>query len=96
MAVKIIITRTIHEGQIEDLTPLIRKLRTLAAQRPGYISGETLRSVDNPGEYLVISAWNSVEDWKEWEVCKERNSIQSQIDALLGESTEYKIYAYRN
>jgi len=96
MAVKIMIKRTIHEGQIEGLTPMISELRTLASKQHGYISGETLRSIDNPGEYMVISTWNSVGDWKEWELSKERNKIQSQIDMLLGDKTEYKIYTYRN
>ena len=58
----------------------------------GYISGERLRCLDCPGEYGVISTWNMVEDWNNWLNSEERKKIQSQVDALLGETSEYRIY----
>jgi heme-degrading monooxygenase HmoA len=60
----------------------------------GYISGETLRSLDDPHEYLVISTWNSLIDWKKWEADKERQEIQSRIDSLLRASSVHRIFVY--
>ncbi|MBW2168941.1 MAG: antibiotic biosynthesis monooxygenase, partial [Deltaproteobacteria bacterium] len=60
----------------------------------GYISGETLRSIDNPEEYLVIGTWQSVDVWKAWQSSEERAEIQDKIDSLLGTKTEYGIYFY--
>ena len=60
----------------------------------GYISGETLQSVDSPGEIVVISTWQTVDDWQRWVNHKERLKIQDQIDMLLGKKTEYKVYQY--
>ena len=54
MAVKIFIRRVIAEERINDLLPLFRRLRNLAANQPGYISGETLHAVDDPNSYLAI------------------------------------------
>jgi len=62
--------------------------------QPGYISGETLKRIDNPGKYLVISTWNSVDNWRQWVINRQRVELQNQIDALLGEKTEYEIYEY--
>ena len=62
--------------------------------QPGYISGETLHSLDNPGEIVVISTWQTVEQWRSWVANKERLKIQDQIDMLLGKKTEYEIYQY--
>jgi len=41
---------------------ILRELRALALPRRDYISGETLRSKDDPSTYIVISTWESVED----------------------------------
>jgi heme-degrading monooxygenase HmoA len=94
MAVKIFIRRVIAEERINDLLPLFRHLRNLATNHPGYISGETLRRIDNPSKYLVISTWQSLDDWREWVVSRERIEVQNEIDARLDEETVYEIYQY--
>ena len=94
MAIKILIRRTVPEDKAKSLTPILRRLRVLANHQPGYISGETLKRVDHPGEYLVISSWQSVDDWREWVTSRERAEIQDEIDTLLGEKTVYEIYSY--
>lgn len=94
MAVKILIKRSVPANKAKDLMPLFQHLRMLAMNQPGYISGETLKRIDNPGKYLVISTWNSVDNWRQWVINKQRIELQNQIDALLGEKTEYEIYEY--
>lgn len=95
MAIKILIKRRIPEG-IGDprFSRLIRQLRALATVHSGYISGETLKRVDDPPGYLVISTWQNREAWDGWRTSRERAEIQEQIDALLGTPTEYEIYEY--
>ncbi len=92
MAVKIIIRRTVPESKTNLLTPLLRKLRALAMNHTGYIYGETLRCVNDPQEFMVISSWQSEEDWESWLHHRERTEIQDQIDVLLNQKTEYQIY----
>ncbi len=94
MAIKVIIKRKVSESREKELGVLLRQLRSLSMSHPGYISGETLRRFDKPGENLVISTWQSADDWREWVLSKERAEIQDRIDALLGEKTEYEIYTY--
>jgi len=94
MAIKIIIKRIVLEEKVKYLTPLLKQLRAFATNQPGYISGETLKRMDNPGEYLVISTWQSVEDWDRWILSEERKAVQNKIDVLLGKITEYEIYTY--
>ena len=74
--------------------PFFQNLRTLAMNQPGYIAGETLKRIDSPGQYLVISTWHSVDNWRQWVLSKERKEIQNRIDMLLQEQTEYEIYEY--
>ena len=77
----------------DQLAPLLIKLRNLAMNQPGYVTGETLKRVDRPGQNLVISTWKSMEAWRQWVVNAERVAVQAQIDVLLGEPTEYEIYS---
>ena len=94
MAVEVLIRREIMEGKENQVAPLIVKLRSLATIQPGYISGETLNCIDPPekNEYLVISTWQSVEDWKNWFRSTDRNTIDKQIEQLTREKSEYTIY----
>ena len=93
MAVKIIIKRNVPEIREKELIPLLIQMRNLCIDQPGYISGETLKNLDKPGEYMVISTWQSVEDWKKWASNGQRIEVQSQIDYLLGQETEYGVYS---
>jgi len=59
-----------------------------------HISGETMRNISDPYEFLVISTWKSVEDWERWFANPQRADIEGKIDALLGHPTEYRVYSY--
>ena len=94
MAVKVFIKRLVPQDKARAMIPLFRQMRASAATQSGYITGETLRSLDKPEEFMVISTWQSSEDWKKWLQSNERNVVQSKIDDLLGGETEYDIYHY--
>jgi heme-degrading monooxygenase HmoA len=94
MAVKIFIKRSIPPDKSGKLMSLFQDLRSVAMSQPGYISGETLHSLDNPGEIVIISTWQTVEQWRSWVANKERLKIQDQIDMLLREKTGYEVYQY--
>ena len=93
--VKVLLERTIKGKHVQEITRLLRKMRVLATQQPGYISGETLHAVDDPNHYLVISAWDSLGHWQAWVGNAERQKIQSEIDTFMGESpTRIRVYTY--
>ena len=94
MAVKVLIRRNVPENKAREMIPLFRKMRTLANEQAGYITGETMRNLEKPDEFLVISTWETSDDWERWLQSKDRQLIQSQIDVLLGGKTEYEIYHY--
>ena len=94
MAVKIIIKRQVPKDKEADVLPLLIELRAKATTQPGYISGETLRNVDRPEEYVVISTWQSAEVWKAWQASEERDAIHNRLKSLLEEETEYGAYFY--
>ncbi len=46
--IKVLLERTIKGKNVGEMVRLLRKLRVKAMQQPGYISGETLHSVEDP------------------------------------------------
>lgn len=94
MAIQVVIKRKVKPGnQAKELVPLILQMRAIAMHQPGYISSETLCDLEHPGECLVISRWETVEDWNKWVQNQERAMINDIIEALTGKKTEYNIYS---
>lgn len=101
MTIRVLMTRRIPQlttgmdvALLPQLSQLLIELRNLANHQPGYITGETLRNVDDRREYLVISTWKSMEAWNGWMDNETRRQVENQVDALLGASTVYKVYSY--
>jgi heme-degrading monooxygenase HmoA len=96
MAVKILIHRKIKPGKEKELGEAVRALRFKAMYAQGYISGETLCSVEDPSIHLVISTWKSIEDWNNWFNAQERKAFQEKIDVILEEPTKIAPYRYES
>ncbi len=94
MAIRILIKREIEPGNETRLNDLLWRLRAKAMQTRGYISGETLRSLEHPNRFLVISTWNSLDEWKAWEADPERKALQDRIDSLLRRPSTTELYVY--
>jgi heme-degrading monooxygenase HmoA len=92
MAVKVLIKRKVVAKLAPELEALLRKMRALTLNQKGYISGETFTRVDEAGVSMVISTWQSIDDWRAWTLTKERIELQEKIDQLLGEPTKYEIF----
>ena len=92
--IRVHIKRNVPEEKKEALLVFINQLRSITLGVPGYITGETLKRVDKPGESLVVTKWQSVYYWNAWLQGTERAEIQKQIDALIGEETRYEIYTF--
>jgi heme-degrading monooxygenase HmoA len=96
MVVKVLIKRRLpaDKAKAQYVVSIFRQLRMLALEQEGYISSETLRSMENPQEFLVISTWQSLEDWQKWFDSSQRKDLHSQVDALLEGGTTYEVYQH--
>ena len=92
MPVHIMIKRKLKIADPRKLMPLLNQLRGLAKEQPGYISGETLKSLSDPEDYMVVSKWETATDWEKWFGSKVRRDVQGQIDSLIGERTFYEVF----
>jgi heme-degrading monooxygenase HmoA len=94
MAIRIIIDRKVKKGKESEFARMLRELRSKAIPSKGYISGETLRAQGDPQNYVVITTWQSLEDWKKWEKQPERKEIHARIEKLMSRPTKTTIYLY--
>jgi len=91
MAVRIIIDRKVKKGKEADFAKLLRTLRSQAIFSKGYISGEMLRDRGDPQNYIVITAWESANDWEEYEKVLEAKKVRARIEKLMARPTKVKI-----
>ena len=94
MTVRVLIERQVEPGQEARLRLLMTQSRTKAIKAKGYISGETLRALDDPTKFLVLSNWNSAEDWKAWEKEPERAKLQKELEPLLIGKEKCTVYTH--
>ena len=94
MTVKIIIDRKVKKGKEAEFFDLLKELRSKAVPSKGYISGETLRALSDRHNYVVVSTWQSADDWKHWEMNPERKRIQLRIEKIMVRPTKTKIYVH--
>ena len=93
MAVKILIKRKIKDGNMQAAARLLINSRKGAMIQPGYISSETLCSLDDPSQVVVMSMWQKKEDWQSWMESTEREEIQAEFKDYLTVPVEYEYYS---
>ena len=92
MTVKIFIKRNIQENDMDVALSLLNQFRINAMGQPGYISGETLINHYDPRSVTVVSTWQTVEDWINWQESEERARIEARLEEMLAQPTKYEVY----
>ena len=93
MAVKILIKRKFKEGNLRAASRFLINHRNGAMQQPGYISSETMQSLDDPDTVVVVSMWHSIEEWEAWRNSETRKANEKEFnDYIIGE-TEFERYS---
>jgi quinol monooxygenase YgiN len=92
MNAKILIKRRFKKGKQKEIIALLRELRSGALHQPGYISGETLSSSEDPQILMVIGTWQDMENWYNWKQNNTRQTLEKMLETYQEESTEYQEY----
>lgn len=92
MTIKVIMERTVKPEGKEQLLALLTKLREKAIYQQGYVSGETLGSLENQDKHIVISIWQTLQDWRAWENNQDRRVLAAMIDNLLVSPTKAEVF----
>jgi heme-degrading monooxygenase HmoA len=93
MAVRILIKRKFKEGILQAVSRLLINQRNGAMRQPGYISSETMQSLDDPDKIVVQSMWHTIEDWEVWKNSETRKANETEFkDYIIGQA-EFEHYS---
>jgi heme-degrading monooxygenase HmoA len=92
MAVKVFIKRYVKKGKTDAALELLKEVRAQALKQPGYISGETLVNHYDPCNITVLSTWQTIDDWIQWQESDERSGKEDQLEGLQEGPTHFEIY----
>ena len=92
MSVKILIKRKFKEDVLKNVSGMLIEARKNAMGSKGYISTETLVNYDDPQSVLVVSMWQSKEDWENYKYSAARRAREEKWSEVLEFPTEYEIY----
>ncbi len=91
--VKVIVERKVKKGKEAELMRLLREVKSAATLYPGYISGETMTSVDDPAVFLVVANFTDIKSFEKWRDHPDRLKITAKIDALLESPARIGVYS---
>lgn len=94
MLVKVIIKRDVTQGKEKDFFLQLKNLRFHAMDQKGYISGETLIHAENTNNVMVISNWETLQDWTNWKTNAKRMEIDALLNELQDNPTIYEPYVF--
>ena len=94
MIVKIFIQSKSNPAKEKEFKQLLQELRTKAMQAEGFISGETMQSVEDPSVHLTIGTWKSITNWNSWINSHESKAIQDKFRQVLIEPVKMTLYRY--
>jgi heme-degrading monooxygenase HmoA len=77
----------------KDVEPTLMQLRSHAMQYPGFVSAENLVSEEDFSVVIMISTWETIENWRTWVESRRTQDLFRQAKAVVMEAA--RITAYR-
>ena len=91
--IRVLIERWIRAGIEQELLAALRDMRRDAIHAPGYVSGETLRDLVDPGHSVIISTWRARADWDRWAESEARRRALERIAPMLAKPEQVSVLA---
>ena len=76
----------------KDVLPMLLKLRSHAMTCPGYVGAENLINDKDTSIVAIITTWEDVEYFREWEKSRARKAIMDEYRDSLAEEPKVTIY----
>jgi heme-degrading monooxygenase HmoA len=81
----VLFERLFSETHASEIGRIIRELRGLAMQQPGYVASQTLLSDNDCESFLMTSTWEtwkSLEHWQAWCNHPDRQELEAELSGL--------------
>jgi heme-degrading monooxygenase HmoA len=93
MAIKVLIKRKFKGGNMHAASRFLINHRNGAMRQPGYISSETMQSLDDPDKVLVVSMWQSIDYWQAWKNSETRMADEKEFKDYIVGQAEFEHYS---
>lgn len=82
-SVRVIRLLRVQEGREADFVKAYQGVLERAVRFPGHRGEQLCRSVDNPGQWLLTSEWESLESIKQWRTDPDHTALVKPMNACL-------------
>jgi heme-degrading monooxygenase HmoA len=93
MAVKVLIKRHFNPEHLEQASKILIRARYEAMKMDGYIASETWRGLHDPSWIIVVSMWQTPEDWNRWYASSHRSEFKAELGKIMLEGERIEPYA---
>jgi heme-degrading monooxygenase HmoA len=76
----------------KDVEPILMQLRSHAMQYPGFVSAENLVSEEDFSVVVMLSTWETVENWRAWVESKVTRDLLQQAKAVVMQAARITTY----
>ena len=92
MTINVLITRRFKPDFLHEALSHNAQLRALATVQEGYLHGKSLVSRQDPQRVVVISSWQSIEDWENWYGTDIRRDYYKKLRMALEEPESVEVF----
>jgi quinol monooxygenase YgiN len=92
--IRVMIERRFQAGKETELENLLVDLRSRGMAQPGYVSGETLRGLNDPSLWVVLSTWLDISLWKARQASPERHKIEDKIERIASAPAKVSAFSF--
>jgi len=89
--IRVIIERFIAESLEANYEDAAKDTLQKAIRAPGFISGESLKDIQNPRHRFILCNWRSIQDWQIWQQSHERKEIMETLNLMLEKDEKFTI-----
>jgi len=76
----------------KDVEPILMQLRSHAMQYPGFVGAENLVSEEDLSVVIMISTWETVENWRTWVESRRTRDLLRQAKAVVMQAARITTY----
>ncbi|MFW6105458.1 MAG: antibiotic biosynthesis monooxygenase family protein [Chloroflexota bacterium] len=76
----------------KDVEPILMQLRSHAMQYPGFVNAENLVSEEDFSVVVMLSTWETVENWRAWVESRVTRDLLQQAKAVVMETARITTY----
>ncbi len=81
--IRVLIERYVDASLEQHYEIAARKILQGAVQAPGFISGESLRDMQNSNHRLILCTWTSIQQWQQWQTSQIRHNLMAELAPML-------------